>query len=73
MVATVAAAAAVTLMLMPFETDRMAFLDIHLVRFLNNELFLIYLGMPLLIALEFSPLKPRRRFLSKRPMNAPLI
>lgn len=55
MVATVAAAAAVTLMLMPFETDRMAFLDIHLVRFLNNELFLIYLGMPLLIALEFHP------------------
>lgn len=71
LVATVAAAAAVTLMLMPFETDRMAFLDIHLVRFLNNELFLIYLGMPLLIALEFSPLKPRAPFFVETPYERP--
>lgn len=71
LMATVAASTAVTLMLMPFETDRMAFLDIHLVRFLNNELFLIYLGMPLLIALEFSPLKPRAPFFAETPYERP--
>ena len=48
----------VTALLMPFETDTMSMMDIHLVRVLNNIVFLIYLGMPLLIALERSPLEP---------------
>ena len=71
LMATVVAAAAVTLMLMPFETDRMVFLNIHLVRFLNNELFLIYVGMPLLIALELSPLQPRGPHFIETPYERP--
>lgn len=48
----------VTVLLMPLEADTMQAFDIHLVRVLNNVLFLVYLGIPVLLALEFSPLVP---------------
>lgn len=54
------AAAAVTLMIMPFEQDTLQEYNINLVRILNNLVFLIYLGMPLLIVLSSSPLAPSK-------------
>lgn len=44
-------ALAVTLLLMPLEHDTMAALNIHMVRFLNNFLCLVYVGIPVLLAL----------------------
>ena len=41
----------VTLLLVPFEFDSMAALNIHVVRFLNNFLCLMYVGAPLMLAL----------------------
>lgn len=51
-------AVAVTLLLLPLETDTMQVMDINAVRALNNAIFLVYLGIPVLLALEFSPLVP---------------
>ena len=48
----------VTLLLVPFEHDTMAALNIHAVRFLNNFLGLMYVGVPVLLALGFA-LRPR--------------
>lgn len=59
LISAAVAAFAVTVLLMPFELDSMEHLNIHLVRFLNNVLFLVYLGMPLLMFLELSRLKPQ--------------
>lgn len=70
LVAVTAAALAVTLLLMPFEPDTMDHLNIHLVRFLNNALFLVYLGMPLLMFLELSRLEPHApRFVDDPPVR----
>ena len=71
-VAMVATAAVVTLMLMPLEPDTMSYLDIHVVRFLNNALFLVYLGMPLLMLLELSPLEPHAPFFVDEPYVRPV-
>lgn len=45
-------ALAVTLLLLPLETDAMSALNIHVVRFLNNYLSLVYVGAPLLLMLS---------------------
>lgn len=42
----------VTLLLLPLETDAMSALNIHVVRFLNNYLSLVYVGAPLLLVLS---------------------
>lgn len=42
----------VTLLLIPLETDAMSALNIHVVRFLNNYLSLVYVGAPLLLVLS---------------------
>lgn len=48
----------VALLLTPFEENVLASLNINIVHALNNFIFLVYLGVPLLIALDASPLRP---------------
>lgn len=48
----------VTLLLMPFEAATFADFDIHAIRALNNIIFLIYLGIPLLVLLDRAPTVP---------------
>lgn len=48
----------VALLLAPFEYDALSAMNIHLAHALNNFIFLVYLGIPLVIALDASPLAP---------------
>lgn len=65
----------VALLLTPFEEDVLAALNINIVHALNNFIFLVYLGVPLLIALDASPLRPiaplwvGRRYTQRKRMN----
>ena len=54
----VAASILVTLLLLPVAVDNVSEARIDEIRIYNNVLFLIYLGIPLLFALERSPLVP---------------
>ena len=58
MVLALVAATLVSVALVPFESDTMVAFDIHLIRWLNNIIFLIYLGIPILILLDRMPLVP---------------
>ncbi|MBS5451381.1 MAG: SpoIIE family protein phosphatase [Coriobacteriia bacterium] len=53
-----AASVLVTLLLLPVAVDNVSEAHIDEIRIYNNVLFLIYLGIPLLVALERSPLVP---------------
>ena len=65
----------VSVLLVPFELDTMVAFDIHLIRWLNNVIFLVYLGIPTLIVLDrlpFTPLAPpwiRLRYRQRKTMN----
>lgn len=71
LIAMIADAALVTLLLMPFEPDSMQHLNIHIVRMLNNAVFLVYVGVPLLIGLELSPLEPHAPAFVDTPYRRP--
>lgn len=68
-------ATVVSVLLVPFEFDTMVAFDIHLIRWLNNVIFLVYLGIPLLIALDRLPFRPsappwiRQRYRQRTTMN----
>lgn len=71
LVLSVLDALVITALLMPLEEDVMQALNIHAVRALNNAIFLVYVGMPLLVVLERSPLVPRafRRVEERAPYD----
>ncbi|MEG1360458.1 MAG: SpoIIE family protein phosphatase [Clostridia bacterium] len=48
----------VSTLLIPFEPATMVAFDIHLIHALNNIVFLVYLGIPLLILLDRLPIHP---------------
>ena len=58
LVLMVTASVLVTLLLLPVAVDNVSEARIDEIRIYNNVLFLIYLGIPLLFALERSPLVP---------------
>ena len=58
LVAMAAASVLVTLLLLPVADDAVSAAGIDAVRVFNNFLFLVYLGIPLLFALDASPLVP---------------
>ena len=58
LVLMVVASVLVTLLLLPVAVDNVSEARIDEIRIYNNVLFLIYLGIPLLFALERSPLVP---------------
>lgn len=66
--------ALVTLLLVPLEPDSMAALNIHVVRFLNNFLCLVYVGIPVMLALGRT-LRPRGvpRGLAQRAASVMLV
>lgn len=70
---SLADSALVTLLLVPLEYDSMTALNIHVVRFLNNFLCLVYVGVPVMLAFGRA-LGPRgfRRGLAQRVASAML-
>lgn len=64
----------VTLLLMPLEHDAMVALNIHVVRFLNNFLCLVYVGVPVLLVLgHFTRVRGKESPLGQRAATLMLI
>lgn len=63
---SLADAALITLLLLPFEADAMQALNIHVVRLLNNFLALVYVGPPIMFAVETMRGRRRGRTLTER-------
>lgn len=64
----------VTLLLMPLEHDAMTALNIHVVRFLNNFLCLVYVGVPVLLVLgRFARIRGEETPLGQRAATLMLV